>query len=366
VRTRLALVIAIALWCAPTGAQSWVSFSEIMSAYDAGNYDVIANTLRTPADLRTFMSQLPKVVLNPSAEDPHRAVFWLEVAIAAAALSPGSDVMQVLSIGRIYARDTSGGRPLESFERLWHQAALALLQRIKRPDLQQAYLDSLELRYFVKFKTVPADRPFGRFTLDRAIATEQSCWLAQFPLRLETRSGVTTTVMVGTPRLTAAASVKDAAGLPTACRTAVTEFDRAAAFADVADEAEIRGAVARFKLGRFEDALIALARTKSDGADVVRDYWGALMEARTLQQLKRLPDAARAYRGAWATWPEARAPGTGLALVLFDLNRRDEAVAVSEAVYALPVASIDPWWAYVTADARFIHRWRDALREMAK
>jgi tetratricopeptide (TPR) repeat protein len=275
-------------------------------------------------------------------------------------------VVKILSLGRIPARDTSGGRPLEAFERLWHQTALALLQRIKRPDLQQTYLDWLEVRYSIKLKTVPADRPFGRFVLDRAVALEQACWLAQFPVKRETKDGITTTVTVSTPRLAAATSPMELSDLAGSCRTAVTQFDRAAAFADVADEANIRGGVAQFKLGRFDEALAALQRAKADGADAVRDYWGALLTARTLQQLKRLPDAERAYLAAWRLWPDARAPGTGLALVLFELNRRDEAVAASEAVYTVPVASIDPWWAYATADARFIRRWRDTLREMAK
>jgi hypothetical protein len=28
------------------------------------------------------------------------------------------------------------------------------------------------------------------------------------------------------------------------------------------------------------------------------------------------------------------------------------------------MSAADPWWSYMLADARFITRWRDALREM--
>jgi hypothetical protein len=367
VRSRIALVVALVLLSVPTGAQTKPTYSALIPAFDAGNYDIVADTLRTPEDFRVFMksSDNLRAITILSGPDPKRALFWMDMAIAASTLSPGSDVAQMLSMGRSLARMGSGER-LQAFERLWHETGLALLQRIKRPDLQQKYLDSLEPRYLIKFDSVSADQPFGRFVLDRAIATEQMCWLAEFPVKRETQGNVTKTVMVVTPRLTTGNSPKDLSTLPATCRTAVSQFDRAAEFPDVAAEASIRGAVSRFRLGKYDESLTALDRAKVDGTDPIRDYWGALVAARTLHQVKRLPDAEKAYRAAWALWPEARAPGTGLALVLFDLNRRDEALAITEAVYALPVASIDPWWAYTTADARFVRAWRDQLLAMAR
>jgi hypothetical protein len=145
--------------------------------------------------------------------------------------------------------------------------------------------------------------------------------------------------------------------------SAIASSDEAAALPEVANEALIRGAALRIRTSLPADALDLLHRLRVNELDRVQQYWAGLLEARALHELKRLPEAERAYRETAVIWPEAISPATGLALVLFDMNRRGDAVGAVAMARTMP-GGADPWWSYMLADARFINRWRDVLREM--
>jgi hypothetical protein len=49
-------------------------------------------------------------------------------------------------------------------------------------------------------------------------------------------------------------------------------------------------------------------------------------------------------------------------LALFKLDRVADARAAAIAARQQPPDTVDPWWTYLGADARFIPRWRAELR----
>lgn len=365
---RLALVlVVVCLWPAsgPATAQTVIDFDGLLAAYSAGDHQVVTKTLNSELAfilLRPSMTNAVKQKpLAPGEKPPvwnrQRPALLLEIAIAASLYSK-KDVIPALSAGRlmIMGRPTPMDRnPAEdAFETLWHRIAIAVLQRTMMPDAEHVYLDTLERRYRTGPGVAAEQRPLDpRFVLDRAIADEQMAWQAEFA---GAGQGSST-------RLTTAVKPGDTSRLAKLLTRAITSSDEAAALPEVANEAHVRGAVLRIRMGRFADALDALHRMNLNEADRVQQYWAALLEARALHELKRLPEAERTYREAATIWPEATSPATGLAFVLFDMNRRDDALAAVAAARTTPDGA-DPWWSYMLADARFLNRWRDALREM--
>jgi tetratricopeptide (TPR) repeat protein len=341
-------------------------FEQLLAAYAAGDLDILAKTLVDSSRVREFHYSLTaalKLEADPKTSHPWgraRSAFLLETAIFASAHFR-QDVVPCLSAGRLMMIKRPAPLGLNSsedaFELLWHQTALALLQRLMAGDAEQIYLDTLERRYLAGTSSQTAKPAFNpRFVLDRVIADEQSAF------QLETLASG----QAMTTRLTVLVKPADKSKLATLLRNGVKSSEEAVALPEVAAEASLRRAALLIKLGQFGDALTAIQQVNRNDADDVQRYWLTLLGARALQELKRLPEAERAYRAAAEAWPEASAPITGLALVLFDMNRRDEALTAASALRAQPPTGKDPWWNYIVADSRFVNSWRDQLREMLK
>ena len=337
-------------------------FDQLYQAYAAGDRDILEKSLTTAGSLIQFHASLLKALDRP----PNPKALWtrmlpaflLEVAVFSSS-HDRSDVTPALSRGRVLmtSRPMPSDNPTDdAFEVQWHRTALAVLQQGLADSIEQLYLDTLDARYL----TGPAARRLPppidpHFVLDRAIAEEQTAF------RLDG-------AMTGqrTPRLTALVKPNDKSKLADALRNGLKAAQDAAELPEVATEARIRETVLLVKLGRFEDALAAIRTIKPVDLDDAQRYWATLVEARVLHELKRLPEAERVYRQAAAIWTDAPAPATGLSLVLFEMNRRDEAAAMAASVRSMTSTEPDPWWTYITADARFIHAWRDQVREMLK
>jgi tetratricopeptide (TPR) repeat protein len=341
-------------------------FEQLLAAYAAGDLDVLAKTLVDGVRAREFHYSLTaalKLENDPKTSHPWgraRSAFLLEVAIFAST-HVRQDAVPSISAGRLMMmkRPTRLGlNPDEdAFELLWHQIALGVLQRLLAGDSEQIYLDTLERRYLAGPSLQAAKRVFDpRFVLDRVIADEQSAFQVE---SLASGQAMTT-------RLTALVKPTDKSKLATLLRHGVKSSEEAIALPEVAVEASLRRSALFIKLGQFNDALTAIQQVKRSDADQVQGYWATLLEARALHELKRLPEAERAYRDAADAWPDASAPITGLALVLFDMNRRDEALKAASALRTQDPTGKDPWWNYIVADSRFVNSWRDQLREMLK
>ncbi len=333
-----------------------VSFAELLAAYRGGNVDVANERLVTPADFASFLDTLGQYVKLKAAWDPKAPALMIEAAIVASQRSR-LDVTRLLDAGRqIYlVRTTRVGVDArdDAFELLWHKIAIALLENLELPKSEMSYLDDLDRRY------APAQDVFmgGHHELDpwfvlaRGIAGEQAAWQSSSSQSLS---------------LAALVAPGDTSKLARNLADTARQFDAAAASRAVAVESNIRGAVTRFKLGEYDAALATLDRARPPDADQIQAYWSLLLRGRILQQLRRLPEAEQGYRDALKMWPNAESPATGLAFVLFQMNRRDEAAAAAAAVRAAPAGTFDPWWSYIPAEARFINRWHGALREMLK
>lgn len=332
-------------------------FEGLLAEYAAGNVDVLASTLVDIQRQVGFHYSLSAALAqndDPKLRHPWtrtRAAFLLEAAIYSS-IHFRQDVVPAVSAGRLMVTQRPAPFGLipeeDAFELLWHRTALALLQRMIAGDAAQVYLVTLERRY-----------PSGldpRFVLDRVIAEEQAAYRLDYAA-----SG-----QAMTTRLTPLVKPNEKSKLATLLRQAVKSSEEAMALPSVASEASLRRSALLIKLGQFDAALSAVQRVDRTQADDVQFYWAMLLKARALQELRRLPEAERAYREAADAWPEAASPVTGLALVLFDMNRRDEALAASAALRAQNPTGKDPWWNYIAANSRFVNRWRDELREMIK
>ncbi len=117
----------------------------------------------------------------------------------------------------------------------------------------------------------------------------------------------------------------------------------------------------QYQLGAYPDALKTIERAGTT-EDAELTYWMQLFRGRILDGLERYADAERAYRAALAARPAAQSAGVGLALTLFKLDRVTDARAAAMAARQQPRDTVDPWWTYLGADARFIPRWRAELR----
>jgi hypothetical protein len=390
------LLLCLCAASRPEARQAVINFDDLQAAYFKGDYQVVSTRLNSAmafAMLQPSVAGAVSVVpLKPGEKVPEwnrrRAAFVLELAIAASLYSK-KDVIPALSAGRaiVMARPAPLGSNAaeDAFERHWHRLALVVLQRAIMPDAEHVYLDTLERRYLTGPAGARLKQPLDpRFVLDRAIADEQLAWQTESPTPVASSGGFTVTTsstgrVAGTSpvpvspgagpgagpstRLSAVVKPGDKSKLGKLLASAIASSDEAAALPEVANEALIRGAALRIRTSLPADALDLLHRLRVNELDRVQQYWAGLLEARALHELKRLPEAERAYRETAVIWPEAISPATGLALVLFDMNRRGDAMGAVAMARTMP-GGADPWWSYMLADARFINRWRDVLREM--
>lgn len=361
-------------------------FDRLYQDYAAGDYDVIA---------RTVISGRSLTVLEPPADagkirkwlgkwDRTKAVFLLEFAGAEAQFAPGAAIT-ALSEGRLFliSRPTPLGQSAEedAFELAWHKGAMAMLEDRMYVSTQKLYLDTLERRY----APVPGRasiRIDPRFALERAVAVEQECW--NDPSFMTTTSAIS-----GLPSISAASAAGNATvqgGLPPADMSQVSvptgqpteitanttrrksclaegirRYVIAALSPETASEAFTRSAWMQYQLRAYADALKTIERVNPSDDDELT-YWTNLFRGRILDALQRYDEAERAYRAALATRPAAQSAGVGLALTLFKMNRTADAKAAAAAARQQPPDTVDPWWTYLGADARFIPRWRAELR----
>ena len=356
-------------------------FDRLYSDFEAGDYDVITRTVTSPRGLTVLQAPGDAGKLRKwlGKWDRIKAVFLLEFAGAQAQYAPGAAIT-ALSEGRLFV--TNRPAPLgqsaedDALELAWHKGAMAMLEDRMFVTTQEQYLDTLQRRYTLAVGG-PAIKIDPRFALERGVSQEQRCSndLSQMSTSSATaRPGVGSSptsdagdVMIAgsapanrpgfvtTPQTTELFTRKDC------LNEAVRRYGVATATPETATEAFTRTAWLQYQLGAYPDALKTIERGHAID-DVELTYWTNLFRGRILDSLERFGDAERAYRAALAVRPAAQSAGVGLALTLFKLDRVSDARAAAMAARQQPPDTVDPWWVYLGADARFIPRWRAELR----
>jgi tetratricopeptide (TPR) repeat protein len=347
-------------------------FDTLYRSYADGQYDAVAKEINTIADLNALNPPKPADLRKwLGAWDRSKSAYLLELALAAGPISRTAQAA-FLSEGRLYVITRTAlvgtSPPDDEFEVLWHKAAMGLLEEVMFFSAESVYLDTVQRRY--------TSRPGGptltldpRFVFERAVATEQYCWRAP--------EGIG-----GPPMIDASdPSLRVAGGQPVemypnptgtegrpltrkeCLAEAAKQFAAAAAVTpDIAAESLTRAAWLKAQLGAYKDALELNDRSGATDDNVVA-YWQQLFRGRILTGLGRDADAERAYRAALTAHASAHSANIGLALTLFKLKRLNEARALAASIRQAPPDVVDPWWTYLGADARFVTKWVEEVRE---
>ena len=374
----VAVAVAINLIAAPLHPRApqnpaTTPFDTLYRSYADGHYDAVANEIKTVADLNSLNPPKPDDLRKwLGTWDRTKAAYLLELAAAAGPISRSAQIA-LLSEGRLYA--ISRTAPIgtsaqdDEFEVLWHKTAIAELERSVLWTYENLYLDTLDRRYTA--------RPGGpRLTLDarlvfqRAVATEQYCWHApkgiagSLPPPPTSTSNQSVPLMGGQP-----IDIVPPNQGPRSLTHNECLADGAKRFAavggsapEIAAEAFTRAAWLKAQLGSYKDALELIDRAGATDDGTVT-YWRHLFRGRVLTGLNRDADAESEYRAALDARASAHSASVGLALTLFNQRRLDEARALATSIRQAPPDVVDPWWTYLAADARFVTKWVEEVRE---
>jgi Flp pilus assembly protein TadD len=355
----MALAVWIALSPVSRAAQpKTVTFDELYRTYAAGEYDVVELTV-PKADYRSLkVPDADHMQRWLGAFDRRKAAFLLEFASASAGRAPGG-VLTTLSVGRAYVM----GRPAplklsrseDAFEIAWHKSAMALLESWSFVTAEDVYLESLTRRFGASGGLDP------RFVLQRAIAQEQRCASDD---KIDKRDTTATAAAAAGKPTQSLGDLLAPVTVPSnsACLAeAKHRFATAALDPSTAAEANTRGAWVQFQAGEMAGARTTIEKVDTtDDADLM--YWASLFRGRIYNAANRLTEAERAYRAALHVRPAAQSAAIGLAFTLFRMDRKEEARATASDARRQPDGTVDPWWIYIAADARFLSPWRAELR----
>jgi tetratricopeptide (TPR) repeat protein len=368
----MACGLAAAPWQTPVSARAPAQravLDALLAAYVAGDDDAIARTLPRSGEfqaLRVADTRRLERWLGPKWERP-KAGLVIELAEVSTRVAPAYTRF-FLDAGRGYILRAEAARALApsdaAFVRLWHRAALGMLQGGAHAGLAEAYLQAL-------YPNTAADAEIDpRLLLARAIATEQRCWLRR-PILDDADVGVAN--LMKAARLT----VRDPAGpsgpqranredaYRTCLQRATDGFAAAARAPETRAEAQVRLGWMQFQLGQVREAFESLDRADA-GEDTTVAYWAALFRGRVLDGLRRHADAAEQYRLALAVAPAAQSATVGLTLALFRSDRTAEADELAREYRSRESISGDPWWDYATADRRFVAGWLRQVRSTVR
>jgi tetratricopeptide (TPR) repeat protein len=256
----------------------------------------------------------------------------------------------------------------DEFELLWHKTAIAQLERSVLWTYENLYLDTLDRRYKAR-SGGPKLALDPRLVFQRAVATEQQCWHAPEGIQGALPPGASNVDLSGKAALVYTdpqAAFPSAAARPLTRKECLADaakrYTAGSAAPELAAEAFTRAAWLKAQLGSYKDALELIDRAGATDDEVVT-YWRRLFRARILAGLNRDEDAEREYRAALDVRASAHAASVGLALTLFKERRLDEARALATSIRQAPPDVVDPWWTYLAADARFVTKWIEEVRE---
>lgn len=351
----IALTLAIGLATLiprPVAAQTFtLSVMEGLDQYDRHRelaIDALARTAHL-GDIEAALTAEGEVWINArGAEDaPRRRLVAAMFALEAARV--GLDEEWAISARLIEWGCTALRKqktPLAA-ERLWHRAALALI----------------EGAYDFEFLGGPLSTA-GRGPVGHLIHAA-----ARFP---DDPSIVMARAFLSTSKniLPVANNLWDgqASGLPS---ETVARLQDAAAVPSLAAEARIRLAFLHLEDNRFETAIEDLNFADARPLDTDLRYLSALFRAWTSVRQRKPDEAIASFRRALEAVPDAQTAALALGSALYLRGDRDEAAAVVESALAatsvaLPERVRDPWLMYGYGDFRLWPQRIAALREAVR
>jgi Tfp pilus assembly protein PilF len=142
-------------------------------------------------------------------------------------------------------------------------------------------------------------------------------------------------------------------------------YKTAMKFSETAAEARMRGAWFLSRIGKFDEAL-ALVEPRPTVTDKYVLYLTDLVRGQIFRARGRLDDAAKAYRDALTTWPDAQSARVALMTLQLSRGDRQEAGKLAETAETTPGDQFDPWWTYWLGDYRVYPAIVAKLREIAQ
>ena len=318
------LVLGAAGSAAPQDPRGRLSVQEILRDYERGEFNAAVTAASVGTDLRVLIKDLNQAVpdwLPTGKADERRrlaiASLSLEVVMTRrnALWSDSGKLLLEWACSLLRRNET----PLPA-ERLWHLAAIGVIQGASDAGSLERHLGHAEARF--------PNEP--RFILARAIAIELRTWP-------EPRDG----------------RYVNGARPPSEVVGMAARFEKAVAIPEIRAEAYLRWAFYDLRSNQIARALDHLDRVQGTN-DAYLIYLRHLFRGRALTRADRLGEAIDAYQSAMATVPQAQTARLALGSLLARENRRQDAVAVVSNALTLPGGAFDdPWTIYGGADQRF-------------
>lgn len=330
-------------------------FDRLLAAYAVGDDQAIERALPTMDTFESLRTSLGLAIVRWDREHDRHAiqlVFILDVAVVGLN-HHWHNWLDVLKVGRefVMARpDPPGKKPDDdAFEIAWHQAAVALLEGVRRPDFIE---DVLDVTLSKADHPQPLNGRMAAAPLETGEPRLIDPWIAL------TRGILEEEWTIIDPPIPNALQAHGPA--------AVRHFAEAAKYESTRAEALVREAWMLIRLDRPADALAALDALGDDAADAPRRYWSRLFRGRALEGLGRLDDARQAYLDTLALVPHAQAPTVALAVLALRQNRDGDAFQLASEARSGASDVADPWWLYGYGENRFFQARLIALREVAR
>ncbi|MCX6539022.1 MAG: hypothetical protein NT151_08835 [Acidobacteria bacterium] len=296
----------------------------IVNAYDRGDYASASTALRQLPDPVQFIRDV-RAAGNPWPATPRReAAFVIEIAEAALYRHDVAARDEALTLLQSYHHLIRNPLGADAFERLWYWTELTAVEGLIRAGVAMPFVTNAQKRC--------PDEP--RFLLARAIVSDQ-------------------TAPVGAPD-------------PEHAEETLQLYDATLPFEPTVSEARLRKAYLLHRLGRRDEALALLDTMRAREPDQTLVYLSQLLRGHFHDALNHADEAAKAYRAALQTWPDAQAPRVGLMTMLFRHGDRSAAEQLAESIQKAAGQAFDPWWQYWQADYRFYPAAIAALREGAR
>jgi hypothetical protein len=336
-------------------AQSMSVFESLVAEYRAGNFDPFTKAFPDyQAFTRARGALLDEMERKTEVWEPSRASTALELALWTSERWPEGAKLVDAARRMVLRRPSRPGADaaMDRYEIAFHHFALASLinpDRDGQLQIARNYLldtdarigDNFQLRGLLKDP---------RWQLTKG-------WFAE----AQTVPGVSD-YNAGEPLPSLTVRSQFAA---MALKTASVAYERAVPIREVTPEATVRLAFTLHRLAQNRFAANALRRVTpaSIVGDPVLSYWRALIAGRIHEALDERQEAEREYRLAADTWKTAQTPPLALAALLERQGRSPEAEDWAKRVRALPPNAMDPWWAYFSADRRFMGQWLAIVRQ---
>lgn len=324
----------------------------LLTRYAAGE-PVLADRVPTEASLDVLRPDLLAAArLWRQPWNPLGAAFLLDLALWSLAREWRDGLWLLRTAeGIVTGRQTPAATPPDSFELLFHRAALVGLISTNHLAEAEDYFGRLDARLAAIGAGERLTDP--RLLLLRGLLDE--AWTA--PAVRAFSSGSAT--------LPSAIVAPDEGAIRGRLELALASFERASHAPEVAAEAAVRRAFVLHRLGRHQEALVALDAVDTARAPRAIEYWRRLFRGRVLEALRRIDDAAAAYLSALRIEATAQTPAVALASLFQRQGNAEQARRWAASARATEPTGLDPWWQYWFGDLRWLGIWMADLRRAA-